>query len=206
MHRRTMFRIALAILAANAAAPPAPAVARNGGATLTARVAEHHLLLGRSVRVGGRAAAPYGTVVRLQARRGSRWSTVDRAHAGRRGRYRLLWRPATTGSRALRVLAAGRRRDAGRIAVYRRALASWFGPGLFGTPLACGGRLTERTVGVANKTLPCGTKLRLRYRGRSVTVRVVDRGPYVGAREFDLTAAVRARLRFDGVGTVLTTR
>lgn len=208
MHGRTIGRLALAGLAASAAitAPPATAGAPASVSKLTSQIASHHVLVGGSVRVTGRAGAPYGTIVRLQARKGGVWRTVDRTHAGRRGRYRLLWRPGITGSRALRVLAAGARRHSGRVAVYRRAIASWFGPGLFGSALACGGHLTARTLGVANKTLPCGAKLRIRYRGRSLSVRVIDRGPYIGSREFDLTAAVRARLRFDGVGTILTTR
>ena len=46
----------------------------------------------------------------------------------------------------------------------------------------------------------------LRYRGRSVTVPVVDRGPYVAGRDFDLTEATKERLRFPGVGVVLSSR
>jgi rare lipoprotein A (peptidoglycan hydrolase) len=61
-------------------------------------------------------------------------------------------------------------------------------------------------MGVAHKSMPCGTKLRLRYRGRSVSVRVIDRGPYSGNREFDLTEATKNALRFPDVGTVLTSR
>ena len=71
--------------------------------------------------------------------------------------------------------------------MFRRALVSWYGPGLYGGHLACGGRLSPSTLGVANKHLPCGTLVTLRHRGRSVRVPVVDRGPYVGAREYDLT-------------------
>src|SRR4051812_44608736 len=41
------------------------------------------------------------------------------------------------------------------------AVASWYGPGLYGGHLACGGTLTPQTAGVANKTLGCGTKVRL---------------------------------------------
>jgi len=55
---------------------------------------------------------------------------------------------------------------------------------------------------VANKSLPCGTPITLRYRGRSVRVRVVDRGPFVAGREFDLTAATKRRLGFGSVGTI----
>ena len=41
---------------------------------------------------------------------------------------------------------------------------------------------------------------------RSVTVRVIDRGPYVGGREYDLTAATAERLGFHGHGAILATR
>jgi rare lipoprotein A (peptidoglycan hydrolase) len=61
-------------------------------------------------------------------------------------------------------------------------------------------------MGVAHKTLPCGTKLRLRYGGRTVAVRVIDRGPFSGSREFDLTSATKQALGFPDVGTVLTSR
>ena len=49
-------------------------------------------------------------------------------------------------------------------------------------------------------------ELTLRYGGRSVDVRVVDRGPFAGNREFDLTSATKQRLGFADVGTVLTSR
>jgi rare lipoprotein A (peptidoglycan hydrolase) len=48
--------------------------------------------------------------------------------------------------------------------------------------------------------------VRLRYRGRSITVPVVDRGPYVGGRDYDLTEATKAKLRFPDIGVVLTSR
>jgi rare lipoprotein A len=101
--------------------------------------------------------------------------------------------------------AEGTREMVGRLNVYRRAFVSWYGPGLFGGSLGCGGTLTPGTLGVAHKTLPCGTRVTLRRGNRVVRVRVVDRGPYVGGREFDLTAATRARLGFGGVGSVLVT-
>ena len=109
-------------------------------------------------------------------------------------------------ARARTAIATGSRDSAGRVTVYRPAAASWYGPGLYGNPLACGGTLTASTIGVANKTLPCGTKLRLRYGNSSVTVPVIDRGPFAGSREFDLTAATKQALGFPDVGTVLTAR
>jgi len=87
--------------------------------------------------------------------------------------------------------------------VYRLAEASWYGGG---GSLACGGSLTSATLGVANKTLPCGTLITLRYRDRSVRVPVVDRGPYVAGREFDLTEATKRALGFGDTGEVWSTR
>jgi hypothetical protein len=84
-------------------------------------------------------------------------------------------------------------------AVFHLAGASWYGGG---GSLACGGTLTSYTLGVANKTLPCGTWLTLRYRGRKVRVRVIDRGPYVAGREFDLTEATKRALHFGDLGEV----
>jgi rare lipoprotein A len=81
------------------------------------------------------------------------------------------------------------------------AVASWYGPGLYGNHLACGGTLQPGTVGVAHKALPCGTKVRLCVR-RCITVSVIDRGPYVAGRTFDLTAPVRDAVGMAGVATV----
>ena len=47
--------------------------------------------------------------------------------------------------------------------------------------------MTRALVGVAHRTLPCGTLVTFRYKGRVVTVPVVDRGPYVAGRTWDLT-------------------
>lgn len=85
----------------------------------------------------------------------------------------------------------------------RETRASWYGPGLWGNLLGCGGgRLYAATFGVAHKTWPCGTRLRL-CAGRCVTVRVIDRGPFEPGREFDLTQAVaqRVKLRVDRSGS-----
>ena len=55
--------------------------------------------------------------------------------------------------------------------------ATWYGPGLFGNKTACGQTLNRETLGVAHKTLPCGSKVVLRYKGRYVRTKVIDRGP-----------------------------
>lgn len=84
----------------------------------------------------------------------------------------------------------------------RVSVASWYGPGLYGNRLACGGRLSPSTNGVAHKSLPCGTRLVVCFRGRCRRTVVVDRGPFVAGRELDLTAGLAASLRFAGVGVV----
>jgi len=67
---------------------------------------------------------------------------------------------------------------------------SWYGPGFYGHNGACGlvpGGIQKDTVGVAHRTLPCGTKVTFRYNGRTVTTMVIDRGPYVKGRIWDMT-------------------
>ena len=86
---------------------------------------------------------------------------------------------------------------------FRIAVASWYGG--YGST-ACGEQLTPSTLGVANKTLPCGTLVTLRYGGRTVTVPVIDRGPFVPGREYDLTEGTRNALGFEGVGAVWSNR
>ncbi len=84
-----------------------------------------------------------------------------------------------------------------RAAVFASAtpvLASYFGPGLYGNSTACGQILTTSLLGVADRTLPCGTLVTLQYGSARVTVPVVDRGPYVYSREFDLTYATKLAL------------
>ncbi len=150
-----------------------------------------------------------GRVVKLQALGARGWSTLASTHTGRGGRFRVRYVPRRTGSERVRLRFAGdaadrgARRVLGRLKVYRLAQASWYGGG---GGLACGGELTSATMGVANKTLPCGSLVTLRYGDRSVSVRVIDRGPYVAGREFDLTEATKRALGFGDTGEVWSTR
>jgi Lytic transglycolase/Putative peptidoglycan binding domain len=93
------------------------------------------------------------------------------------------------------------------VAGMRRQRASWYGPGFFGNRTACGQILRRETVGVAHRTLPCGTKVVFGYGGRFVRARVIDRGPFVKRRyerDWDLTQALASKLRFEGVERVRT--
>jgi rare lipoprotein A len=197
---------------------PSPEPAATAAAAAPAQRAKPRLrLTGRHLDVrAGRSAVVRGSLqpgklgrlVTLQRRGHKRWVTIDRARTGREGRFVLRVRPRSATSAPVRVRFGGdgttlaSTRRAGHLTVYRPAFASWYGPGLYGNHLACGGTLTAGTVGVAHKTLPCGTKLTLRNGNREVAARVVDRGPYVGGREFDLTAATKQRLGFGSTGTV----
>jgi rare lipoprotein A len=196
------------------APPPAAVPTAKAAAAISVGHVRRNVLAGRRVLVSGRLnPAGAGRAVSLQVSAGGgNWATVDHDRTNRTGRYRLVWRATHTGTRHIRVHFGGTgdlhstRRLAGIARVYRRASASWYGPGFYGRPLACGGRLRYGQLGVANKSLPCGTEVTLRYRGRTVRVPVIDRGPYVGNREFDLTAATKARLGFGSTGVVMTTR
>jgi hypothetical protein len=138
--------------------------------------------------------------------------TTLHTHARRGGGFRVTWHPHRTGTFPVHVaahgdlVAAGSRDYAGRVTVFRPAQASWYGPGFYGQRTACGQTLQSSTLGVANKTLPCGTRVTLRYGSHQVTVPVIDRGPYSGNREYDLTQATKERLGFGSTGTVLTNR
>lgn len=69
---------------------------------------------------------------------------------------------------------------------------SWYGPGFYGRRTACGQALTPSLRGVAHRTLPCGTRVTFRNpaNGRTVSAPVVDRGPYVAGRQWDLTGGL----------------
>lgn len=199
-------------------APAAPTATQTGAtaapgprAATTLTVAERKLdvragnvAVARGTLLPGRA----GQRVRLERLERGRWRRIATDRTAADGDFALRHRTTGADSSLVRVRFAGdtKSREAtlalGRLNAFRPALASWYGPGFFGNPLGCGGRLAQDTVGVAHKTLPCGTAVVLRKGGRTVRAKVIDRGPYVGAREFDLTAATKDLLGFDAVGRV----
>jgi hypothetical protein len=178
--------------------------------TMSVQRAELNVLDGHQATVSGTLRPGLaGRAVMLQAIENHRWRTVARARTHSAGHFRLRYLPHRTGSERVRLRFAGdlldrsAERRLGWLNVYRLAEASWYGGG---GGMACGGALTSSTMGVANKTLPCGTLVTLRYGGRSVRVPVVDRGPYVAGREFDLTQATKQALGFGDTGEVWSSR
>jgi rare lipoprotein A (peptidoglycan hydrolase) len=91
----------------------------------------------------------------------------------------------------------------GTFSSLRWAGATWYGPGLYGNNTACGQVLRPSTLGVAHRSLPCGTAVKFVYRGRQIVTRVIDRGPYSYGNDWDLTLAVAEALGFAQVGTDL---
>ena len=169
--------------------------------------AKRHVRAGETALIRGRVtpAASRTVLVKVGGH------TVKKIRTRDDGDFRARWRAPHAGVFTARAIVRGTDpaqdgSEAVRINVYRAAAASYYGPGLYGGSLACGGRLRPGTLGVANKSLPCGARLTLRYGNRSVRVQVIDRGPFSGNREFDLTAATKARLGFPSTGMVLSTR
>ncbi len=78
--------------------------------------------------------------------------------------------------------------------IHTTGIATWFGPGFYGKQTACGQTLTPSVIGVANRTLPCGTLVQVRYNGQALTVPVLDRGPYGHGADWDLTAGAAQAL------------
>jgi rare lipoprotein A (peptidoglycan hydrolase) len=66
-------------------------------------------------------------------------------------------------------------------------IATWFGPGFYGQQTACGQTMSPVIVGVASRTLPCGTLVLMSYKGHRLVVPVIDRGPYANGATWDLT-------------------
>ena len=173
-------------------------------------VSRHSVLGGGEVVLRGRVRPRGAHRVKLVFR-GPNGGVLGAA-TGLSGSFALRWSPDRIGAYSVRAYGVHERRLKGSASVarhltsYREAAASYYGPGLYGGGLACGGTLEPGTLGVASKTLPCGAKVKFLYRGQTITVPVVDRGPYVAGRDFDLTAATRERLGFPGVGVLLSSR
>jgi rare lipoprotein A len=165
------------------------------------------VLTGQAVQVRGRLLpAVRGRKVALQALQSGSWHTLATARTKSAGRFVLRYVADSSGDQVIRVRFAGDRLNsrstapAGHMTVFRAAIASWYNDG---GNTACGFHAGN---GVANRTLPCGTKVVFHYGGRTVTAIVDDRGPYVGGRDWDLNQNTAAALGFGGVGQVLSSQ
>lgn len=180
------------------------------GVRLRMYTSTRHVVEGRRVRVHGTLfPAVSGRRVVLEQKVAGSWQWVGRLGAGD-GSFSTRFAARRDGLRSLRVRFRGDSQNRPGVArrairVYEQGLATWYGPGLYGNRTACGGRLGYDTLGVAHRSLPCGTKVNILYQGRTITVPVIDRGPYSSA-EWDLTEETAERLRFSGKDRIGTHR
>jgi hypothetical protein len=175
-----------------------------------ATIARVHVRRQSRAALGGETIAIRGRVapglpwrhVRLEAGRGHGWTTIAHSQTGSHGGFKVRYRPSGLGGEVLRVVVGGGHgtrtvsAPVGSLTVYRESVASWYDDA-GGT--ACG---FHAYYGVANRTLPCGSKVTFERNGHRVNAVVDDRGPFVDGRDWDLNQNTASALAFDGVGTV----
>lgn len=203
----TALSIGLAPAAANSQTPHHMYQPVRVRSHVSLHLAGHVVLSGNGLAVRGKVRPSGSRRVKVVFRGPGSKVVTTRSRAN--GTFAVRWSPEAIGNYAVRAFGVHDRHTHGaaskvrHLTSYRQAGASYYGPGLYGNGVACGGTLTPETLGVANKTLPCGTMVKIRYHGHHITVPVIDRGPYVAGRDYDLTEATRNRLGFPGVGTIL---
>jgi rare lipoprotein A len=155
-------------------------------------------LLGHTLRFRGAVGADQaGRTLQIQRlQRDGAWVSTATAVVDPDGSFLARWRTDAIGSFPVRAIVAGAQAQAAAAApltttttVYRPVRATWFGPGFYGKHTACGQVMTHALLGVAHRTLPCGTPVALFLGGKTVTVPVVDRGPFANGARYDLTSA-----------------
>ena len=175
---------------------------------LKIKLSSHQVKLGSSMLIRGSVKPAGRRWIKIAIKGNGRDEIKVRTKA--HGGFKVRWKPETSGNFRMRVrsadnsIALGDKSRRIKVMGLRPSGASYYGPGLYGNGVACGGTLMPSTMGVAHKTLPCGTRVTISYHGRTVTVPVIDRGPYIAGRDYDLTEATRNRLGFGGVGTIWT--
>jgi rare lipoprotein A len=188
---------------------PAPATGPAGPVGTSALQTDPVALLGHVLRLRGNlgsAGANRSLLIERYDTATATWMTATTTTTDGNGAFAASWRTDHIGVTQLRVsyaAASGRAQSTDAqptvdVTIYRPGYATWYGPGFYGQKTACGVLLTHHTLGVAHPTLPCGTPVQIVYAGRSITVPVIDRGPYGGRAHWDLTEATAHALAFDG--------
>jgi peptidoglycan lytic transglycosylase len=155
-------------------------------------------LLGHTLRFRGAVGADQaGRTLQIQRQvAGGAWTQTATATVGPDGSFIARWRTDEIGSFAVRAVIAGTQAQAAdasplttSVTIFRPARATWFGPGFYGKHTACGQVMSHALLGVAHRTLPCGTPVSVFYGGKTITVPVIDRGPFANGARYDLTSA-----------------
>lgn len=197
-----------------AAAPVKPGdvtVSSSGnGITLATRASA---LLRKGLQFGGTVpAADAGDVIeveRLGRQTNWTWAATTHGTASANGSFTAFWPANHIGRFQIRAVIEGRGGVSARagspsppltVTVYRPSIATWYGPGSWGRKTACGVTLKKTTIGVASRTLRCGMPVAVYYRGTTMVVPVIDRGPFANHADWDLTAAAARDLGMYSAG------
>jgi rare lipoprotein A len=197
-------------------AMPAAALAGNGGTAppqpaadgpvdpAFALSAKHTVFLGKTLHIAGNDKDAANQTVTLETREGTApWVAAASVAVAPDGSFDASWRPGGSGQFQLRGVLASAASSAAAspsssaprtVIVYKPSIATWYGPGFYGKRTACGQRLTRTMLGVAHKTLPCGTQVQVSFRDHTIVVPVVDRGPFAHHASWDLTSATAKQL------------
>ena len=138
-----------------------------------------------------------------------RWQPTTQAPVASDGSFDAIWQTNHIGRFALRAVigqagtaSASSGLPSVNVTVYLPATATLYGPGFYGRRTACGVVLHRGTIGIAHRWLPCGTPVAVYYRGRTLIVPVIDRGPYANGANWDLTMATGRALGMTGTARV----
>jgi rare lipoprotein A len=202
-----------------ASGPDPTAIVHSGNVAVTATAdgitvaSNASALLSKQLRVTGTvsrsAAGQTVEIERLGRETNWLWAPTVHATVAADGSFTAVWQTNHIGRFSIRaVIAAPMSAQPAAAAptvtvtVYRPSIATWYGPGLYGRTTACGEVLKPTTVGTANRTLKCGTPVAIYYRGRTMVVPVIDRGPYANGADWDLTEATARAMQTGGVTTI----
>jgi peptidoglycan lytic transglycosylase len=206
--RRPIALLSALVCCAAATATSAAATAPTGVPSLYTRPGE---LLGHTLRFRGMLPADQaGQTLQVQRQEANgSWTQTATAVVAADGSFLARWRTDEIGSFTVRALVAGAQAQTAdaatpttSVTIYRPARATWFGPGFYGKHTACGQVMSHALLGVAHRTLPCGTPVAVFYGGKSITVPVIDRGPFANGARYDLTSGVAQLLGMTQTSTI----
>ncbi|MDQ6607773.1 MAG: septal ring lytic transglycosylase RlpA family protein [Actinomycetota bacterium] len=198
-----------------------PGHVRSGNVTVSASgsgislVTHASAMLGNQMRfTGSLASSAAGKIVEIERQghqTGRTWQPTAHGTKASDGSFAAVWNVSHIGQFRIRAVIENtpgvRPHGAAMspsltVTVYRPSLATQYGPGFYGQKTACGQTLRGHTIGVANRTLPCGTPVAVYYRGRTLIVPVIDRGPYANGADWDLTEAAGQALGIAGTAKI----
>ena len=182
--------------------------ASGSGVSLQARAST---MLWKGVTFTGSAPSAAGKTIEIERsghQTGWQWAQTTHATVASDGSFTAVWPANHIGRFDIRAVITSANAQAATITpsmtitVYRSSIATMYGPGFYGHKTACGQKLTSATIGVANRTLKCGTKVSIYWDGKTLVVPVIDRGPYANHADWDLTEATARAMGMDGTETI----